>query len=278
MSSQRLAFIGLGNMNGAILRGILASGHDPKLVTGTVRNPEKSQALSSELGVTVLAEGDNPAANQEAVKDADIIFLGVKPFGISDMCEQIKDHLPAGSVVVSVAAAVTTATMEAHLNPGQSVIRTMPNVPLQVGKGAVGLSAGTHATEEHVNAATALFEPSGLVVKVPEDQLDAVSAISGSGPAYAFYLAELMAEAGEKLGLDAALSRDLARATMAGAGYMLDDAAADPATLRKSVTSPKGTTEVALRIFEERGMRDIISAGAAGATARAQEISNDLAS
>ncbi len=116
------------------------------------------------------------------------------------------------------------------------------------------------------------------MVQVPEDQLDAVSAISGSGPAYAFYLAELMAQAGVKLGLDAELSVQLARATVAGAGLMLDDPEADPAALRKSVTSPNGTTEVAIRIFDERGMRDIVAEGAAGATARAQEISNDLAS
>lgn len=278
MTSPRLAFIGLGNMNGAILRGILASGHNPHLVTGTVRSSEKAQHLSSELGVNVLAESDNPAANQDAVKDADIVFLGVKPFGIAEMCEVIKDHVKDGSVIVSVAAAITTATMEAHLRPGQSVIRTMPNVPLQVGKGAVGLSAGSNASATDVEAAKALFAPSGLVVQVPEEQLDAVSAISGSGPAYAFYLAELMAQAGVTLGLDAELSVQLARATVAGAGLMLDDPEADPAALRKSVTSPNGTTEVAIRIFDERGMRDIVAEGAAGATARAQEISNDLTS
>ncbi|GAA2546754.1 pyrroline-5-carboxylate reductase [Neomicrococcus aestuarii] len=278
MDSPRLAFIGLGNMNGAILRGILASGFDTSRVVGTVRNTEKSQALASELGVTVLSENSNPSANQDAVQDADIVFLGVKPFGIAEMCEHLKDHLKEGSVVVSVAAAITTETMEKHLNPGQSVIRTMPNVPLQVGKGAVGLSAGTNASESHVKAATELFEPSGIVVRVPEEQLDAVSAISGSGPAYAFYLAELIAEAGEKLGLAPELSRELARATVAGAGLMLDDPAANPVELRKSVTSPNGTTEVALRIFAERGLGDIIAEGAAGATARAQEISKDLAS
>jgi pyrroline-5-carboxylate reductase len=152
----------------------------------------------------------------------------------------------------------------------------MPNTPLTVGKGVVGLSGGSAASAADVAAVVQLFSGSGLVREVPEAQLDAVSAISGSGPAYAFYLAEAMAHAGEQLGLDPDLSRDLARATVAGAGAMLADPTADPAALRTSVTSPGGTTQAALKVFDDGGLPEIVARGARAAAERAAEISAEL--
>lgn len=274
---DRLAFVGTGNMNGAILRGILAGGFDPRKITATVRGPEKAARLAADTGVAALATGEDPEANRRAVAGADVVFLGVKPVGIQDACRDIAASLAPGAVVVSVAAAVTVAMIESALPAGQPVVRSMPNTPLTIGKGVVALAGGTCASAADVAAVMELFSAAGLVREVPEEQLDAVSAVSGSGPAYAFYLAEAMAAAGESLGLDAGLSRDLARATVAGAGAMLDDPQADPSELRVAVTSPHGTTEAALQGFDAAGIPAGIAAGARAAAERAAQITRELA-
>lgn len=274
---QRLAFIGTGNMNGAILRGILAGGFAAGNITATVRGSEKAAKLADDTGVQTLATHDDPGANTRAVAGADVVFLGVKPVGIQDACREIAGSLSPDTVVVSVAAAVTTSMIEAALPAGQPVVRSMPNTPLTVGKGVVALAGGTSASDADVAAVVDLFSGAGLVRVVPEDQLDAVSAVSGSGPAYAFYLAEAMAKAGEQLGLDADLSRDLARATVAGAGAMLDDPQADPTALRTAVTSPNGTTQAALEGFDAAGIPAGIASGARAAAERAAEITRELA-
>lgn len=274
---QRLAFIGTGNMNGAILRGILAGGFDAAGITATVRGTEKAARLAADTGVSTLAVHDDSTANSRAVDGADVVFLGVKPVGIQDACRDIAAALSPDTVVVSVAAAVTTAMIEAALPAGQPVVRSMPNTPLTVGKGVVALAGGTSAGDADIAAVVDLFSGAGLVRVVGEDQLDAVSAVSGSGPAYAFYLAEAMARAGEQLGLDAVLARDLARATVAGAGAMLDDPEADPSALRAAVTSPHGTTQAALEGFDAAGIPAGIAAGARAAADRAAEITRELA-
>lgn len=273
---QRLAFIGTGNMNGAILRGVLASGFDAGNITATVRGTDKAAQLAADTGVLALATHDDADANRRAVTDADVVFLGVKPVGIQDSCRDIAGSLAPDTVVVSVAAAVTTAMIEAVLPAGQPVVRSMPNTPLTVGQGVVALAGGTSASDADVAAVVTLFSGAGLVRVVAEDQLDAVSAVSGSGPAYVFYLAEAMALAGEQLGLDAELSRDLARATVAGAGAMLDDPHADPSALRTAVTSPNGTTQAALEGFDAAGIPAGIASGARAAADRAAQITQEL--
>lgn len=264
-------------MNGAVLRGIIASGYDPRAITATLRSDDKAEALRAETGVTVLIGAQDPEANLKAVRDADIVFLGVKPVGITALCDEIKDALKPSAVIVSVAAAITISMMAAHLNPGQPVVRSMPNTPLKVGAGAVGVSAGDSVSADALEAVVQLFAGSGVVHVVPEAQQDAVSAISGSGPAYVFYLAEAMAAAGVELGLEPALATDLARATVAGAGKMLSDAQADPSALRQGVTSPNGTTERAIATFDETNLSQIIARGAAAAAARAAAITKELA-
>lgn len=273
----KLAFLGTGSMNGAVLRGIIASGYDPADITATLRSDTRAEALRSETGVTVLIGADEPDANSHAAREADIVFLGVKPVGITALCDEIKDVLKPSAVVVSVAAAITIEMMAAHLAPGQPVVRSMPNTPLKVGAGAVALSAGGTVTEAALAQIVKLLSGSGVVHVVPESQQDAVSAVSGSGPAYAFYLAEAMAAAGIKLGLDAALATDLARATVAGAGKMLSDPQADPSALRLGVSSPNGTTVAALATFDAEDMSGIIARGAAAAAARAAQITEELA-
>ncbi|WP_411731568.1 pyrroline-5-carboxylate reductase [Paeniglutamicibacter sp.] len=277
LAENRLAFLGTGSMNGAVLRGIIATGYDPQAIVATLRGDDKAQALRTETGVTVLVGAQDPEANLKAVKGADIVFLGVKPVGIAALCDEIRDALKPSAVVVSVAAAITIEMIAAHLNPGQPVVRSMPNTPLKVGAGAVGVSAGEFVSAAALAAVVDLFAGSGVVHVVPESQQDAVSAISGSGPAYVFYLVEAMAAAGVELGLDAALATDLARATVAGAGKMLADVQADPSALRKGVTSPNGTTEQAIATFDAEGLPRVIARGAAAAAARAAQITRELA-
>ncbi|WP_407671315.1 pyrroline-5-carboxylate reductase [Paeniglutamicibacter cryotolerans] len=276
-ADRQLAFLGAGSMNGAILRGILAAGHAPGAVTATLRTNAKAAALRDETGITVFVGEQEPDANRRAAAGADVVFLGVKPIGVQALCREIAGSLRPDTVVVSVAAAVTIEAISACLNPGQPVIRTMPNTPLMVGMGAVGLSAGDHVTDAALAEVVALFAGSGLVHVVPEAQLDAVSAVSGSGPAYVFYLVDAMAAAGVELGLAPELSMDLARATVAGAGKMLAAPGADPVAMRRSVTSPNGTTERAIAEFEAGGIPGIIARGARAAADRAAQISTELA-
>ncbi|WP_159611962.1 pyrroline-5-carboxylate reductase [Glutamicibacter sp. JC586] len=271
----KLSFLGTGSMNGAILRGIVASGHDPKLITATIRSDKRAAELR-ELGINVLIGEEVAEANAKAAAATDIIFLGVKPVGITELCEEISGSLTADKVVVSVAAAITLASMQAHLPANQPVIRSMPNTPLMVGAGVVGLSPATSVSDEQTKLVSDLLSGSGDVHVIDESQQNALSAISGSGPAYAFYLAEAMANAGVAMGLDEKLAVDLARATVAGAGKMLSDPAANPGELRKAVTSPKGTTEQAILTFDEQGIPKIIAAGTQAAAARAAKLSEEL--
>lgn len=263
-------------MNEAILGGLLAGGLPPSNVTVTVRRPERAKELADRHGVTALSNNENPQANSEAAAGADVVIMGVKPVGIQDLAAGIAPALKPQTVVISVAAAVSISMMEAELPEGQPVIRSMPNTPSKVGRGVVALAAGTHASEETMARAKDIFSASGTVVVVPEEQIDAVSAVSGSGPAYAFYLAESMAAAGEKLGLDPETARILARDTVAGAGALLSEPDADAEALRIAVTSPNGTTAAALETFTAKGLPDVIEAGARAAAARAAEITAEL--
>ena len=274
--NPRLTFLGCGSMNEAILGGILAGGLPAGQVTATVRRPERAEELRAAHGITVLAGNEDPEANRKAVAGADLVLVGVKPVGVADMLRDIAADLPPTAVVLSVAAAVPLALMESLLPAQQPVIRAMPNTPARVGRGVVSISAGSAAGPEAMQLARRVLEATGTVVEVPEEQVDAVSAVSGSGPAYAFYLAEAMARAGAELGLDPDLSALLARETVAGAGYMLAEHGADAAALRRAVTSPNGTTEAAIATFDERGLPGIIEAGARAAAARAEEITAQL--
>lgn len=272
-----LTFLGCGSMNEAILGGILAGGMPPAQVSATVRRPERAAELRGRYaGLTVLASNDDPEANRTAAAGADVVVVGVKPVGVAALLAEIAPALRPGTVVISVAAAVSLELLEAGLPAGQPVIRSMPNTPSRLGRGVVSISAGTNATEATMALAAELLSATGRVVQVPEEQVDAVSAVSGSGPAYAFYLAEAMARAGVELGLDPELSAVLARDTVAGAGYMLAEPGADAGVLRRAVTSPNGTTEAAIRSFDEQGLPDVVARGARAAAERAAEITAEL--
>jgi len=275
--SNRIAFLGCGSMNEAILGGLVEAGTNPADIVATVRRAERAAELAERYhGITAIAGEEEPDNNRQAAKGSAVVILGVKPVGIADLAREISPALTPDTIVVSVAAAVSIAQLEAALPAGQPVIRTMPNTPAKLGRGVISVSPGTNCTPGQLQQVKDLFQGAGTVVEVPEEQVDALSAISGSGPAYAFYLAEAMASAGEELGLDRDLAVLLARETVAGAGFMLAEPGADPSALRKSVTSPNGTTERAIATFDEQGIPSIIAAGARAAADRAAEITKQL--
>lgn len=265
-------------MNEAILSGLIEGGTDPGDIVATVRRAERAAELAERHhGITAIAGEEEPDNNKDAATGSGVVILGVKPVGITDLAREISDSLAPGTIVISIAAAVSLAQLEAALPASQPVIRTMPNTPARLGRGVVSVSPGTNCSAAQLKSAKDILSAVGTVVEVPEAQVDALSAISGSGPAYVFYLAEAMAAAGVELGLDPDLSMLLARETAAGAGMMLAEPGADPAALRRAVTSPNGTTERAIAIFDERGLGSIIAAGARAAAARASEITKQLA-
>jgi pyrroline-5-carboxylate reductase len=276
--SNRIAFLGCGSMNEAILTGLLEAGTDPADIVATVRRGERAAELAERHhGITAIAGEEEPDNNKDAARGSAVVILGVKPLGIADLAREISASISPSTIVISVAAAVSIAQLEAALPAGQPVIRTMPNTPAKLGRGVVSVSPGTNCSPEQLQLAKDILRGAGTVVEVPEEQVDALGAISGSGPAYAFYLAEAMAAAGVRLGLDPELSLLLAKETVAGAGLMLAEPGANPTQLRKAVTSPNGTTERAIATFDERGLPSIIAEGARAAADRSAEITKQLA-
>lgn len=275
MSELVLSFLGTGSMNGSILRGVLAGGTPAERVRATTKSASSAQTLREDTGVTVLSGEENAGANLEAVKDADVVLLGVKPYAILDLAREIAPVLQPGTVVASVAAGITLDALEKALPQGQPVVRTMPNIPSSVGRGVISVTPGTHTTPDQLNVVKEVLSSVATVVEVEEHLVRAVTGVSGSGPAYVFYLAEAMQRAGEELGLPSDVARVLAKETVAGAGVLLSPDDAYPAALRKAVTSPGGTTEKALNTFDERGLKDVIAAGAAASAERGDEMEQE---
>lgn len=277
MSEPVIAFLGTGSMNGSIMSGLLAGGTDPNNVRATTRSAESARSLEKGLpddqrGVTVFSSEDNASANLDAVDGADVVLLGVKPKGILDLAAEIKDALSPHALVISVAAGIDLAMLEGQLREGQPVIRSMPNTPSRVGRGVIALAAGTHCTAEQLKTAHEVLKNSGTVIDVEEHQIDAVTGVSGSGPAYAFFLAEAMQKAGEAMGLDAETARLLAKETVSGAGELLHADDADPEALRKAVCSPNGTTERAINVFAEGGLIELTEKAAKASASRNAEM------
>lgn len=268
-----LAFLGAGSMGGAILRGVLASGVPVDgAITATNRTPEKAEAFASLDGVTSIALSERPEGNADAVAGARVVLVGVKPAMVPDLLREIAPHLSPETVVVSLAAGVTLQTFADVLGTEARVIRSMPNTPSTIRKGVTGLAAGAAATPDDVALVRRLFETVGAVVEVPEAQIDALSTISGSGPAYVFLLIEQFTAAAREMGFADADARLLAEQTFIGATALLDSTGEDPAELRRRVTSPKGTTERAVAVLQDAHLSDTFAAAAAAALARAKEL------
>jgi pyrroline-5-carboxylate reductase len=266
-----VAILGAGSMGGAILRGLRASGRATD-VRVTTRSAETADSLAT-AGIRVAATESDPDANRDAVRGAGVVVLGVKPAGVLDLAESIAADLDPHAVVVSVAAGVGIAALEKRLGSGVAVLRAMPNTPAAIGAGATGLSAGTSVDDNGIALAVALFETVGSVHVLPESGLDALTSISGSGPAYVFLFAEALAAAGRARGLPDELASALAIETVAGAARLLAESDVDPAELRRRVTSPNGTTERAIAQFQEGGLEELVDRATAAAAARSAEIS-----
>lgn len=275
-SLPSIAILGAGSMGGAILQGLLASGRASR-VTVTNRTRAKAEALTDAAAAVPaqlesLALEVEPEGNARAAASADIILIGVKPGMVPDLLDEIAPHLRPGARVVSLAAGVTIATFEAHLPAGAVVLRSMPNTPAVVGKAVTGLAPGSAASQEDVATVRALFETCGAVIEVGEEQIDALSTISGSGPAYVFLLIEELTKAAVAKGFGAADARLMAEQTFIGAAALLDATAEDPAELRRRVTSPKGTTERAVEVLQDAGLAEVFGRATDAALARAKEL------
>lgn len=250
--SAHVALLGAGKMGEALLAGIVrAGGPESAVVVELVE--ERAAQLRDTYGVRTTDA-------RTAVADASAVIVAVKPADVDAVLHDVADALPADALVVSVAAGVSTAQLASALRPGQPVVRVMPNTPAFVGAGMSVMSAGASAGPEHLDRAEALLAPVGRVARVEEHLQDAVTAVSGSGPAYVFYLVESMVDAGVALGLPRDLATELAVQTAFGAGALLRESGEDPAVLRTNVTSPGGTTAAAIRVLDERGARETIAA------------------
>ncbi|HVE64222.1 MAG TPA: pyrroline-5-carboxylate reductase [Mycobacteriales bacterium] len=262
-----LAVLGAGKMGEALLSGLLRSGTSTGDVVVTTRRPERGQALAERYAVRAVT-------NVEAVAAADVLLLAVKPQDMAALLEEIAASLASSQLVVSLAAGIPTAFLEQRLPPGVAVVRVMSNTPVLVDEAMSAISAGSLATEEHLRLVEELLGSVGRTIRVPEDQQDAVTALSGSGPAYFFYLVEAMTDAGILLGLPRQVAADLLVQTALGAAVMLRDSGEHPVQLREAVTSPAGTTISAIRELEKHGVRAALIAALEAARDRSRELAS----
>lgn len=267
-----IAILGAGSMGGAILQGLVRSGLAEGGVTVTNRSRSKADLLAGLEGVTSIALEERPDGNTDAAATADIVLVGVKPAMVPDLLREISPALRPGTIVVSLAAGVTVATFEGLLGTGIPVLRSMPNTPAVVGKAVTGLAAGPTASSDDVAVVRRLFETCGAVVEVPESQIDALSTVSGSGPAYFFLLVEEFTKAAIGKGFDHAQARLMAEQTFIGAAALLAASGEDPAELRRRVTSPKGTTERAIAVLQAARLDVVFESATDAALVRAREL------
>ena len=263
----KLAVLGCGKMGEALVAGLLASGwRQASEIVVTARTEERLKELSEKHGVATTLD------NGAAVAGADVIVVAVKPQDIESLLTEISPHVGTEQTVLSFVAAISTEFIESHLAQPVPVVRAMPNTPSLVHEGMAGIAAGKHANDDHVHLAREVLTHVGRVVVVAEDYLDAVTAISGSGPAYFALLAEAMIEAGILLGLSREISTDLVVQTMLGSAKLLRDTHMHPVELREMVTSPGGTTTRAIQVLEQSGVRAAFLNAIQAAMERSKEL------
>jgi pyrroline-5-carboxylate reductase len=260
-----VAIFGAGVMGETLLAGLLRSGRAAADLLIAERRTDRADELRERYGI-------DAAGNADAAAQADVLLLVVKPQDMGDLLGEIAGSVKPGKLVVSLAAGVTTAYVESRLPDGVAVVRVMPNTPALVGEGMAAISAGTHCSDDDLAVAEDLLSANGRVVRVPEKQQDAVTAVSGSGPAYVFLVVEAMIEAGVHLGLPRPTATELAVQTLVGAGKLLRETGEHPALLRERVTSPGGTTAAALRELEAHGLRAAFLAALEAAATRSREL------
>lgn len=265
-----VAILGAGVMGETLLSGLLRAGRSPEQVVVTERRPERAAELAERYGVAVLG-------NAEAVAVASTVVLVVKPQDMATLLAEVRDHLRPGALVVSLAAGISTAFLEQRLPEGTAVVRVMPNTPALVDQGMAAISPGRSCDDEHLAHAEELMGATGRVLRLAEHHQDAVTAISGSGPAYVFYVVEAMIEAGVLLGLPRTTSTELVVQTLYGAATMLKETGQHPTVLREQVSSPAGTTMAALRQLDDHKVRAAFLTAMEAARDRSRELSSGSA-
>ena len=270
MSNMRIAFIGAGNMASSLIGGLLAKGLDAAQIRASDPGAETRARVSAEHGIELFAD------NAQAVQDADVIVIAVKPQVMKAVCQDLRAHLEPHQLLISIAAGITCTSLQNWLG-NQPLVRCMPNTPALLGKGVSGLFATAAVTGEQRQQAEELLSAVGIAVWVDtEAQIDAVTAVSGSGPAYFFLLIEAMTDAGVKLGLPREVAKQLAEQTALGAAHMAVASDVDAAELRRRVTSPAGTTEAAIKSFQADGFAASVEKALSAAAHRSAEMAEQL--
>ncbi|MGW8386262.1 pyrroline-5-carboxylate reductase [Streptomyces albidoflavus] len=265
--TQKVAVLGTGKIGEALLSGMIRAGWSAADLLVTARRPERADTLRERYGVT-------PVTNAEAAKTADTLILTVKPQDMGALVEELAPHIPADRLVISGAAGIPTAYFEERLAAGTPVVRVMTNTPALVDEAMSVISGGTHANPAHLAIAQEIFGGVGKTLRVPESQQDAATALSGSGPAYFYFLVEAMTDAGILLGLPRSQAHDLIVQAAIGAAVMLRDSGEHPVKLREAVTSPAGTTINAIRELENHGVRAALIAALEAARDRSRELAS----
>ncbi|BBP46769.1 pyrroline-5-carboxylate reductase [Thiosulfatimonas sediminis] len=270
--NAKICFIGAGNMAKSLIGGLLASGYETQNILATDPNPEQRANLTSQFAIQTYAD------NGEALMHADIVVLAVKPQILRQVCAEIHDTVQASSpLIISVAAGIRTVDIERWLGGELPIVRTMPNTPALIQTGATGLFANTQVSTEQRSQAEHIMRATGLALWVAqEDQLDTVTALSGSGPAYYFLFMEAMEQAAQDLGLDAKSAHLLTMQTALGAAKMVMESQQSCAQLRANVTSPNGTTQSAIEYFEAHNLRGNVAGAMQAAHKRAQQLADEL--
>ncbi|HVQ88132.1 MAG TPA: pyrroline-5-carboxylate reductase [Actinomycetes bacterium] len=265
--TDRVAILGAGKMGEALLSGLLRAGRSSADLTVSTKSEGRGSELRERYGVEV-------ADNASAVKNADTIVIAVKPQDMASLLDEIASHVSRDQLVVSVAAGIPTSFIERRLGDDVPVVRVMSNTPVLVDEAMSAISAGSHADESHLHRTEELLKPVGSTIRVPESQQDAVTALSGSGPAYFFYLVEAMTDAGILLGLPRAVAHDLIVQTAIGSAVMLRDSGQSPQAMREAVMSPAGTTIAAIREMENHKVRAAFLAALEAARDRSRELAS----
>jgi pyrroline-5-carboxylate reductase len=267
MLERTIAFLGTGNMAEAILKGLLRAGTArPEGIIATGRRTERLEELKRNYGVRTTTD------NLAAAREAEIIVLSVKPQAMDKLVVQVAPALDHRKLIISVAAGVPIAALERRLGAGARIIRTMPNTPSLVGAGACALARGEHASDEDLAVASRIFQSVGTTTVVDENLLDAVTGLSGSGPAYVFLVIEALSDAGVKVGLPRYTALKLAAQTVLGSAQLLIETNAHPGQLKDQVTSPGGTAIAGLHTLEAGGLRTTLINAVEAATRRAKEL------
>jgi pyrroline-5-carboxylate reductase len=267
VDERRIAVLGAGKIGESLISGLLSSGwRTTDDIVASSRRPERAAELTEVYGIATTT------SSEEAAVGAALVVVAVKPQDIEALLGSIATVISTEQTVLSIAAAIPTTSIERHLAAGVPVVRAMPNTPSMVHEGIAGLCAGAHASDAHITLAEEALAHLGAVVRVPERYMDAVTAVSGSGPAYFALLAEAMIEAGLLLGLSREISTQLVVQTMLGTAKQLRDGGMHPVELREMVTSPGGTTIAAIRELEVAGVRAAFLNAIQAAMTRAQEL------